>query len=191
MHRPLSPRRRRHVLATDAARSAATRQCAALAEPLEWQPRWATGQQTSPALYTSVAGDESSMNAVACTTIDGRPMAVVGGHDEEVRVWDLATGEVRATLGHALVVEVVCGVLDGTPVAVTAGYDMTVRVFDLRTADGGVRRWRTCLPSAVHGAWARNRHRHRAGRRGARPAATGGALTLVGLLSVLPSTFAT
>ena len=30
--------------------------------------------------------------AVACTVLDGRPVAVSGSHDGTVRVWDLATG---------------------------------------------------------------------------------------------------
>ena len=60
-------------------------------------------------------------------------MAVTGGADGTVRVWDLRAGTARGEplrghLGSA------CGdgAVDGVPVAVTGGADGTVRVWDLR-----------------------------------------------------------
>jgi WD40 repeat protein len=73
---------------------------------------------------------------VACTEVDGRPVAVTGGYDGTVRVWDLATGQpvgdppARRAYG-ALIVAVACIEVDGRPVAVTGG--STVRVWDLTT----------------------------------------------------------
>jgi WD40 repeat protein len=73
---------------------------------------------------------------VACTTLDGTPVAVTASDDETVRIWDLTTGTERAILtGHTDTVTklVACTTLAGTPVAVTASDDQTVRVWDLRT----------------------------------------------------------
>ncbi|MEV7442944.1 hypothetical protein AB0O22_17625, partial [Streptomyces sp. NPDC091204] len=74
--------------------------------------------------------------AVACTVLDGRPVAVTTGWDKTVRVWDLATGQSvgKPLTGHTeAVYAVACTVLDGRPVAVTTGWDKTVRVWDLAT----------------------------------------------------------
>jgi WD40 repeat protein len=136
VHRHLSPLRRRQVLATDAARFAATHHHRALAEPLHWPPRWATGQQTNSALHTTLTGHDGSVSAVACTTLGGQPVAVTAGDDATVWVWDLITATLRVTLtGHdGRVNAVACSTVDGQPVAVTASYDETVRVWDLITA---------------------------------------------------------
>jgi WD40 repeat protein len=142
LHHRLDPMRRRQVLATDAARFAATRQHRALAETLPWPPRWATGYQTNPALRA--AFDSQMMNAVhalACAEVDGQPVVVtggavgVGGIGHPVWVWDLVTGTLRAILtGHESVVDTVaCTTVDGRPVAVSGSRDNTVRVWDLDT----------------------------------------------------------
>ncbi|MGH3802003.1 MAG: hypothetical protein ACRDTD_18080, partial [Pseudonocardiaceae bacterium] len=135
VHRHLPPLRRRQVLATDAARFAAT-QHRTLAAPLPWLPRWATGQQANSALHTILTGHDDAVIAVACTILDGQPVAVTASNDATVRVWDLTTASLRATLtGHDdWVSAVACTVLDGQPVAVTASADKTVRVWDLVTA---------------------------------------------------------
>ena len=61
-------------------------------------------------------------------------MAVSGGFDKAVRVWDLRTGQLRGSplTGHdSWVKGVACITLDDRPVAVTAGFDATLRVWDL------------------------------------------------------------
>ena len=63
-------------------------------------------------------------------------MAVTGGFDGTVRVWNLRTGTARGEPlpGHiARVMAVAVGEVDETPVAVTGGLDRTVRACDLRT----------------------------------------------------------
>ncbi|MBO0830381.1 MAG: hypothetical protein J2P29_00275, partial [Actinobacteria bacterium] len=59
-------------------------------------------------------------------------LAVSGGEDASVRVWDLATGTERATLtGHHREVFAVAITPDGRRV-ISGGGDETVRVWDLR-----------------------------------------------------------
>ena len=87
--------------------------------------------------------------ALACSVVDGRPIAV-GGCDETrfrsgegwVLVWDLATGEQLHTLPHTGPVRALaCSVVDGRPIAVTCSYrterpgssEMRVYVWDLAT----------------------------------------------------------
>ena len=74
-----------------------------------------------------------SVNAVACTILDGRPVAITG-QGTKVRVWDLTTGLERATFSSrtGLVRAIACTVLNGRPVAV-AGVGITVKVWDLAT----------------------------------------------------------
>ncbi|MGW5223102.1 caspase family protein [Nocardia sp. NPDC004085] len=134
-HHHLPPIRRRQVLAIEAARFGATRQQHQLCRTLEWQPRWATGALTHAAHRTTLTGHISSIEAVACMLVDGRPVAVTGSMDRTVRVWDLSTGIERAVLtGHTGSVDAVaCTLLDGHPVAVTGSTDRTVRVWDLST----------------------------------------------------------
>jgi WD40 repeat protein len=78
--------------------------------------------------------------ALACTTVEGRPVAVTGGGfgDGTVQIWDLRT---RTALGdplpghHGGVAALACTVLEGRPVAITtgAGFDGTVQIWDLST----------------------------------------------------------
>ena len=72
--------------------------------------------------------------AAACTVIDGRIQAVIGGSNGSVEVWDVAAGVLRATLiSYAAPIQAVaCIVIDGCPHAVTACYgDRVVQVWDL------------------------------------------------------------
>ncbi|MBC3841900.1 hypothetical protein GXW82_21890 [Streptacidiphilus sp. 4-A2] len=62
---------------------------------------------------------------MATAVVDGRPVAVTGGGDMAVRVWDLAAGEQvgKPLTGHPGSVNAVATVtLDGRPVAVTGSY---------------------------------------------------------------------
>ncbi len=137
IHRRLPASRRRQVLAADAARFQAVPLQHNLSAPLEWRPRWATGQQADAALHVTFTGHTDSVTAVACGVLDGRPIAISGGDDDTVRVWDLATGEQLTTFtGHTdSVTAVACGVLDGRPIAISGGDDDTVRVWDLATGE--------------------------------------------------------
>ncbi|SOE14186.1 WD-40 repeat-containing protein [Streptomyces sp. 2323.1] len=128
---------RRQVLALDAARAGADSLQQQLADHIpegNWAPRWATGSNFSPALRDTLTGHEDRVRAVACTSLGSRPVAVTGGDDGTVRVWDLAAGTAvgQPLTGHdGKVLAVACTKLAKTPVAVTGGDDGTVRVWDL------------------------------------------------------------
>lgn len=69
---------------------------------------------------------------------DGRPIAVTGGGDATVRIWDLVTGSPigQPLTGHTGRVGAVAAAVvlpDGRPIAVTSSWDATVRVWDLVT----------------------------------------------------------
>jgi WD40 repeat protein len=114
-----------------------------------------TGRQLA-----TLEGHAGAVHAVACTILNGRPVAVTGdvgprisiAHGQGsinsstgiVRVWDLVTGKLmcESITGHAGGVNTVaCTVLNGRPVIVTGdsghGFraDGTVRVWDLATGE--------------------------------------------------------
>jgi WD40 repeat protein len=131
---------RRDVLAVDAARYSAAALLKGLtstrgATRSRWRPRWATGGEVSTALRATLTGHTDPVTAVACTQLDGHPIAVTTGRDSTVRIWDLTTG-IRIgdpLTGHTdPVTAVACTQLEGRPIAVTTGgWDGTVRIWDL------------------------------------------------------------
>ncbi|MFI6724984.1 caspase family protein [Streptomyces atratus] len=138
-HRPLPPDERRAVLALDAARygAGATRRALADRMPADvWKPVHATGSGVSPAMHNILTGHTREVSAVACTVIDGQPVAVTGSHDHTVRIWDLNTGRPigEPLTGHETpVTAVACTQVDGRPVAVTSSYDSPARIWELDT----------------------------------------------------------
>ncbi|WP_179381911.1 WD40 repeat domain-containing protein [Streptomyces sp. SA15] len=140
VHRHLAPNARRRLLAIDAVRYNANLLASALKsrmDPETWRPVHATGGDVSPALMNTLVKHESSVYRVACTELDGRPIAVTTT-DGEVWVWDLLSGRLRGTplAGHAdaIVDELAVLSVDGRLVAVTGGHDGTVRAWDLIAA---------------------------------------------------------
>ncbi|WP_326771167.1 AAA family ATPase (plasmid) [Streptomyces sp. NBC_01591] len=137
-HRNTDHATRRRLLALDAARYGAKTLTSALMDRAEagtWTPVSATGGGLALACRDTLT-QTAWVTAVACTVLDGRPLAVTGADDRTVRVWDLTTGRPMGEplTGHTdWVNAVACTVVDGRPVAVTGGQDETVRVWDLIT----------------------------------------------------------
>ncbi|SCE49771.1 WD domain-containing protein, G-beta repeat-containing protein, partial [Streptomyces sp. DvalAA-14] len=101
--------------------------------PTGWHIHW-----TTPGLLgAEILGTHTSpVRAVTTAVLDGRPVAVTGGGDGTVRIWDLASGQpvgepLTGHNGSARAVATV--VLNGRMVVVTGGgvVDGTVRVWDL------------------------------------------------------------
>ncbi|MFD8234624.1 AAA family ATPase [Streptomyces sp. NPDC059696] len=126
------------LLALDAARYGDTQLQRSFSRSLPvsaWQPRWAAGSAPDPARVDTLPVHSNWVTDVACTTIDGRPVAVTTGLDK-LELWDLTERRpvCEPLEGHtAGVTAVACTTVEGQPVAVTAARDHTVRVWDLRT----------------------------------------------------------
>ncbi|MFF0206445.1 caspase family protein, partial [Streptomyces althioticus] len=90
-----TPEQRRQVMATSAAAFKATDLMDHLnseANRSGWTVRWAAGKGASPAIRDTLIGHAGPIQAVACTTLDNRPIAVTGSSDSTARLWDLTTG---------------------------------------------------------------------------------------------------
>lgn len=95
LHRHTDPATRRRLLATDAARYKAIASARAFDDGIEagaWTVVAATGGMPTSALRDTMTGHANLVNAVACTILDGRPVAVTGSNDCTVRIWDLISG---------------------------------------------------------------------------------------------------
>ena len=104
-----------------------------LSDLLNQFPQHTEDARLAAALYEHA---HRRVNAVAVGELDGSPIAVSGGDDGTVRIWDLATGAQRGEplTGHDdAVYAVAFGELDGSPIAVSGGDDGTVRIWDLAT----------------------------------------------------------
>ncbi|MFE2219823.1 caspase family protein, partial [Streptomyces canus] len=130
---------RRNILALNAARARATMLLAQLNHhaQAEWTPVWATGNDFNPALRHTLTGLDAPASAVACTVLDGRPVAVIGLGSgigsSRVVVWDVATGRLigePTEFTDARVSVVACTVLDDRPIAITSGSDAAVRMWE-------------------------------------------------------------
>ncbi|GGX82469.1 WD40 repeat domain-containing protein [Streptomyces fructofermentans] len=145
VHATASLSERRDILAVDAARHGETGLARELSRDRPWRPRWATGTMVHPALRLTRTG--LGVDAVACTVIDGRPHAVTGCYDSNVRVWDLVDGTERLVITEDDGVYALdCVEIDGRPHVVTGTCSGGLRVWDLgsgaeRLALGGHKGW--------------------------------------------------
>ncbi|MEV0398659.1 hypothetical protein [Actinoallomurus sp. NPDC050550] len=86
-------------------------------------------------IHDPLTGHEETIRSLDTVTFDDRCLAVTGGDDATVRIWDLRTGtQVGDPLsGHKGSVETVrTAVLDGRHVALSAGRDGRINVWDLQ-----------------------------------------------------------
>lgn len=79
-------------------------------------------------------GEERAIRSMGVGVADGRPVAVTGGNDGIVRLWDLeelaVVGEAETEAGEEIYTTRVA-VLEGRAVAITGGQDRTMRVWAL------------------------------------------------------------
>jgi WD40 repeat protein len=80
-------------------------------------------------------GHEAPVHTVATARLDDRPIAVTGGWDHTLRIWDLRSGRRLGSVirpGHQdLRWAMTTGTLGRRTIAVTGGADGRVRVWDL------------------------------------------------------------
>lgn len=91
------------------------------------------GEDDDP-IHEPSTGHEGGINALDVAMIDDQAVAVTGGEDGTVRLWDLATGrQIGLPLtGHTWSVEAVTvTTMQDRPVALTGGRDGVIRVWDL------------------------------------------------------------
>ncbi|MFF7636506.1 hypothetical protein ACFZB9_25650 [Kitasatospora sp. NPDC008050] len=141
-HRDAGPAVRRQLLALDAARYGSPVLAARIdAVPVPDEPAthrrvaWSSGTQLGAFRWTAT-GHEEGVRSLATTTLDDRPVAVTGGGDGTVRLWDLAGGTPigEPMTGHRAAVRAVAtGEVAGRPVAISGGHDQAIRIWDLTT----------------------------------------------------------
>ncbi|MFB9889017.1 hypothetical protein ACFFOQ_04275, partial [Planobispora takensis] len=151
-HRDMGPARRRQVLAVDAARFGDRELAAGFTavdlpgEPSPgWRVAWAGGSLLDHRLLHVLAGHDGPVRTVAAATADGRPVAVTGGADKTVRIWDLETGRqmgeplygrtdpISSVTSEAVAIS--AATVDGRPVAVTGGDDGRLSLVDLTAGE--------------------------------------------------------
>ncbi|WP_327065200.1 hypothetical protein [Kitasatospora sp. NBC_01302] len=141
-HRTAGPAVRRQLLELDATRYGSPELAARIAAvpvpdepPAHWQVGGSSGSQLGGFRWTAT-GHEEGVRSIAVTAPDDRPVAVTGGGDGTVRLWDLATGAPigEPMTGHTgMVLAVAAGESAGRPVAISGGSDEAVRIWDLTT----------------------------------------------------------
>lgn len=132
---------RRRILSVDAARAGASslqKQLVASIPEDDWVIEWSTGAELTPELHGAWKGHSDEVWTIACTDLDGVPVAVTGGRDRKIRIWDLTNGTL---IGQPLteflpgdgyhVEAIACTHLDGRPVALIANEFEMVHVWDL------------------------------------------------------------
>jgi WD40 repeat protein len=105
--------------------------------PRSWSACWASWRPGVTPLYTAT-GHAGPVNAIAVVQLRDGPVAVSGGADGSVRIWDLETGFLvgRPITGHTAAVRAVAVTkLQGRPVAISVGDDRSVRVWDLESGE--------------------------------------------------------
>lgn len=99
-----------------------------------WQVRWAVQPPDTSAVLDRYHGE---VWAAAAADLSGTPIAITGGADGHLRIWDLSTdsryGDPVDTQGGAVWSVTTARLPDGRTVAATGGADGTVRIWDLQS----------------------------------------------------------
>lgn len=87
--------------------------------------------------HRPLTGHQGTVRGAATAVVQGRHLAVTGGDDRSVRIWDLGQEESDSRPAGAAgpVQRVTTGVVDGRSVIITGGSDTEVRILDIH--DGG------------------------------------------------------
>jgi WD40 repeat protein len=83
-----------------------------------------------------VIGGAGEVSALTTAVRDGQPVAITGGGDGSIRIFDILSGELlgRPLTGHTdYIYSLSTTELNGRTVIVSSGYDGTIRVWDLVT----------------------------------------------------------
>ncbi|ADD43258.1 WD40 repeat domain-containing protein [Stackebrandtia nassauensis] len=102
----------------------------------DWTPRWAIGAHFSPALFETLTGYFRKVTALACTTVNGDSVAIIGSIDGTVRACSLTTGQQYRpdpTDCPEVVTALACTTINGDPVAIIGGTAGTLRIWNLIT----------------------------------------------------------
>ena len=100
-----------------------------------WDLRALWKRPAEAARGAPLRGHTGMVTALAAAEVDGTPVAVSGGRDGTVRLWNLRAGAARGAPPSypTEIAALAAGEVDGTPVAVSGGHDATVRLWDLHT----------------------------------------------------------
>jgi serine/threonine-protein kinase len=91
---------------------------------------------TEPYVQHGVIRHGCAVESVAVGELQGAAVAVTGGHDGKIRIWDLATRQETGSplSGHNGAVEsIAIGLMHSTPIVVSGSDDRTMRTWDLTT----------------------------------------------------------
>jgi len=97
-----------------------------------WRPRWA--RLSLPDYRLIINAHDGWVRALDVGLIDDESVAVSGGDDGDVHVWDLTDGSRRLTLptNGNRVLALAVATIDGAPVAMFASDDAVIQTWDLR-----------------------------------------------------------
>jgi WD40 repeat protein len=81
---------------------------------------------TTNTLHATLTGHDNWVNAVACTTLDGHPVAVTASTDKTVRIWDLTTNTELTVFDYAGYMRGALCIGPAQEIVIGTGWDLAV-----------------------------------------------------------------